>query len=58
MDNKDRKYSGSFSFEKEIKAKKFAEYWKGRGYEKGESQIFWISILSDVFNIQEPTNFN
>ncbi|MBR0518729.1 class I SAM-dependent DNA methyltransferase [bacterium] len=42
---------------KEKKAKKFAEYWKGKGYEKGESQIFWISLLQDVFGVEEPTKW-
>ena len=23
-------------------AQKFAEYWKDKGYEKGESQPFWL----------------
>lgn len=30
-------------------AKAFAEAWKDRGYEKGESQAFWLSLLHDVF---------
>ena len=25
-------------------AKSFAAYWKGKGYEKGESQAFWLSL--------------
>ncbi|QUA54331.1 hypothetical protein [Aristaeella lactis] len=33
-------------------AKHFAEYWKGKGYEKGESQKFWLSLLSDVFGVE------
>lgn len=30
--------------EKEQKkaAKEFAERWKNKGYEKGESQLFWV----------------
>ncbi len=35
-------------------AKRFAEHWKGRGYEKGESQAFWISLLRDVFRVEHP----
>ncbi len=35
-------------------AKKFAEYWQGKGYEKGESQPFWLALLRDVFGIAEP----
>lgn len=32
-------------------AKAFAEYWKGKGYEKGESQAFWLSLLRDVYGV-------
>jgi len=38
-------------------AKKFAEYWKGKGYEKGQSQPFWLSLLRDVYGITEPEKF-
>ena len=34
------------------RARKFAEEWKGRGYEKGESQIFWLSLLQDVYGVE------
>lgn len=37
-------------------AAKFAERWKGRGYEKGESQPFWIDLLTNVFGIETPSN--
>ena len=37
-------------------AAEFAERWKGRGYERGESQSFWIDLLSNVFGIDTPTN--
>ena len=33
----------------------FAERWKGRGYERGESQPFWIDLLTNVFGIDTPT---
>lgn len=36
------------------KAKAFAEYWKDKGYEKGESQSFWLSLLRDVLGVEEP----
>ena len=29
-------------------AKEFAEYWKDKGYEKGQSQVFWLTLLKDV----------
>ena len=35
-------------------ARKFAEYWKTRGYEKGETQPFWLALLRDVFGIYQP----
>ena len=35
-------------------AKKFAEYWKDKGYEKGETQPFWLALLRDVFGIDQP----
>lgn len=38
-------------------AKAFAEYWKDRGYEKGESQSFWLSLLRDVLGVAEPEKF-
>ena len=27
-------------------AKAFAKNWKDRGYEKGDSQIFWVELLT------------
>ncbi len=38
-------------------AKRFAEYWKGKGYEKGESQSFWLSLLRDVYGVEHPEQF-
>lgn len=38
-------------------AKKFAEDWKGKGYEKGDSQKFWLALLHHVYGIAEPENF-
>lgn len=38
-------------------AKKFAEFWKNKGYEKGESQPFWLSLLRDVFGLDHPEAF-
>ena len=38
-------------------AKAFVEYWKGKGYEKGESQPFWLSLLRDVFGVAEPEKY-
>ena len=43
--------------ERRIAAKEFAEYWKDRGYEKGESQSFWLSLLRDVLGVESPEKF-
>ena len=43
--------------EQEKNAKEFAEFWKDKGYEKGQSQQFWTSLLSNVFGITEPEKF-
>ena len=38
-------------------ARRFVETWKGRGYEKGETQPFWYQLLHDIFGIEVPANF-
>ena len=38
-------------------AKAFAEYWKDKGYEKGESQPFWLSLLRDVLGVEHPEQY-
>ncbi|MCD7884496.1 MAG: methylase [Lachnospiraceae bacterium] len=38
-------------------AKAFAAYWKDKGYEKGESQAFWLSLLRDVYGVEHPEQF-
>lgn len=43
--------------EQKTAAKQFAEYWKDKGYEKGESQPFWLSFLSDVLGVEHPEQF-
>ena len=35
-------------------AKNFSDYWKDKGYEKGESQPFWLSLLREVLGIEKP----
>ena len=32
-------------------ARRFINTWKGKGYEKGDTQRFWISLLSDVLGM-------
>lgn len=36
-------------------ARKFVEDWTGKGYEKGETQRFWLDLLHNVFGIDNPT---
>ena len=40
-----------------LAATEFAKRWKGRGYEKGDSQIFWTELLTEVFGIENPSTF-
>ena len=42
---------------KQAAARRFVETWKGRGYEKGETQSFWYQLLYDIFDIEVPANF-
>ena len=43
--------------DKEKAAKDFAAFWKDKGYEKGESQPFWLSLLRDVLGVEHPEQF-
>lgn len=43
--------------EQSQKAKEFAEYWKNKGYEKGQSQTFWLQLLNQVLGIERPEQF-
>lgn len=38
-------------------AKQFAIDWQGKGYEKGESQPFWISLLRNVYGVEQPEQY-
>lgn len=38
-------------------AKAFAEFWQGKGYEKGESQTYWLTLLNQVYGIEHPEQF-
>lgn len=38
-------------------AKEFAAYWQGKGYEKGHSQPFWLSLLNKVYGVENPEQF-
>lgn len=43
--------------EQKAAAKEFANAWKDKGYEKGESQPFWLALLRNVFGIEKPEEF-
>lgn len=38
-------------------AEEFAAAWKGKGYEKGHSQPFWLSLLHNVYGVAKPEEF-
>ena len=38
-------------------AKEFAAYWQGKGFEKGQSQPFWLSLLNKVYGVENPEQF-
>ena len=38
-------------------ANEFTERWQGKGYEKGESQLFWIDLLEHVYNVENISDF-
>ena len=37
--------------------KEFVKYWQDKGYEKGESQSFWLSLLRDVLGVERPEQY-
>lgn len=43
--------------EQKKSAKAFAERWNGKGYEKGESQKFWIDLLHNVLGVSDATEY-
>lgn len=43
--------------EQKAAAKAFVEAWKDKGYEKGESQPFWLALLRNVFGVEKPEEF-
>jgi len=45
------------SVQQQKAAKEFADRWKGKGYEKGESQKFWTTLLTEVFGIEHVDSF-
>jgi len=37
----------------QLAAKAFSHKWEGRGYEKGESQPFWLELLEKVLEVED-----
>lgn len=37
-----------------VAAAGFARKWEGRGYEKGESQPFWMELIQTVLSVERP----
>ena len=43
--------------QKRAAAAKFAKKWEGKGYEKGESQVFWMTLLTEVYGVEDIGDF-
>lgn len=43
--------------EQRLGAGTFVAQWKGRGYEKGETQLYWLSLLREVFGVKAPDKY-
>ncbi len=37
--------------------RQFVKDWTGKGYEKGETQRFWIALLHDVLGVDNPVGY-
>ncbi len=38
-------------------ARSFSAQWKDQGYEKGQTQKFWLSLLGDVLGVADPYSY-
>lgn len=36
---------------------RFIEEWRGKGYEKGETQRYWIALLRDILGVKMPDRY-
>lgn len=43
--------------ERRLGAGTFVLQWKGRGYEKGETQRYWMALLRDVLGVTAPDKY-
>ena len=40
-----------------LAAQSFVQNWTNKGYEKGESQPFWLQLLGEVLGVEHPAQF-
>ena len=45
------------NFNQKRAASEFRNRWKDRGYEKGEAQPFWLDLLQNVLEVENPVDF-
>ena len=38
-------------------AKAFANFWADKGYEKGQSQVFWLTLLNKILCVDNPEQY-
>ena len=55
--SKERKGTTMTDAQRRSAAKQFAADWAGKGYEKGQSQTFWLALLQKVYGVAEPDKF-
>ena len=46
----------TISAEQKAAARDFVAFWTGKGYEKGQTQPFWLSLLR-ILGIEKPETF-
>lgn len=51
-------FRGGMTENEQIEAAKvFAEKWQGKGYEKGETQKFWMELIRTVYGVEVPEDY-
>ncbi|MCR4664572.1 MAG: methylase, partial [Paludibacteraceae bacterium] len=45
------------AIEQKKAAKRFADKWQGKGYEKGDTQKFWLELLQDVLGVEDVFSY-
>ena len=49
--------SSTSSVDITIKIRRFIDVWTDRGYEKGDTQVFWYQLLHDIYGVDTPAEF-